>query len=96
MMKKKQRFKSNLNTYFKIKGDIGSTECCRYLNDSFIAKESSKYMETFCKLLENNGYIDMVDMWVVGYDFRLVPYGNFYNYDKFNDKYNYFGTFFKI
>src|SRR3989338_5016294 len=36
----------------------------------------------------------MVDMWAVGYDFRLVPFGDYTNYSTYNDPDNHFGKFF--
>lgn len=97
--KNKGIVKTNEYTTVKVKGKLGSFDCCNCLNDtSFCLAGTTEYAKKFKKSLENVGYIEMVDMFAVGYDFRLVPHigdqNKLNNIDDYGKEGNHFGRFF--
>ena len=55
-------------------GDVYSCKYLAYIPDSNIGMPETNYADNFVKYFETYGYKNGVDMFAVGYDFRLVPF----------------------
>ncbi len=90
--------KTNSATTIKVNGKLGSFDSCNCFNDTaFCLGGLTDYAKKFKKALENVGYKENVDMFAVGYDFRLVPHlGNYKleNFEDYGKEGNHFGRFF--
>jgi hypothetical protein len=83
---------TNINVFQSKPGDINSCYC---LNNSFNCLfGEGNYMKLFIDTLKNVGYSEYKDLYAVGYDFRLQPQGNIFDFNTYTNKENYFGKFY--
>lgn len=86
---------TNSNTNISVNGKVGSLSSCKCLNDDLDCLfGESNYMKNLFSSLEAVGYKEGVDLFAVGYDFRLQPQGNILDTNTYNNPGNYYGLFF--
>lgn len=88
-------FQTNPATHIKVNGEPGSINSCRCLNDDIDCLfGEGNYMKNLMTSLQSVGYKANVDLYAVGYDFRLQPQGNVFDFNSYANPDNYFGNFF--
>ena len=88
--------KTNKNIKINVKGKIGDVKSTSCLNNSFpnCLFGSGVYTKYFFESLNNIGYKNNIDLYSAGYDFRLVPFGNVFDYNTYSDENNHIGKYF--
>jgi pimeloyl-ACP methyl ester carboxylesterase len=88
-------FNSSPYSKIEVKGKFGDIESSRCLNDTAFcfAGQFGVGKDLFDGLI-SVGYENGKDLFGAAYDFRLVPYGNAFNINSYNQTHNYVGRYF--